>query len=559
MQPNSFPELLERLAGSDGDAHRYHDGNSTTELNHGDLIAEADGIARGIQRLEIKPGDRVGLVLYQPRDFVPAFLGCVRGGFIPVPLYPPATVGRLDAWVKTTGEMLAAAEASLLLADAQVAIALRTLLDEVPALREVISVAELPDGGELLRTPVVDGDVCFLQFTSGSTAAPRGVRVTHGSLWANACAIVIDGLSMTPEDRGVSWLPLYHDMGLIGFVMAPLVTRTPVTFLTTLDFLKRPDSWVRALSEERGTISFAPNFGYALTTRRTKSVDGLDLSAVRVMGCGAEAIQPDIIDQFFDRFRDAGLRRSAFLSCYGLAEATLAATFAAMDDELEVDRIGLNSDSRTADVSPTNNDQGLISVVSCGRPLPGHTVSILGSSQETLSERNIGEIFVEGPSVADGYWNDEEGTGKVFVNGGVKTGDLGYLSNGKLHVVGRIKDTIIVGGRNYDPASIEMAASSVDGVRTGSVAAFALPGNLTDRIVIAAEYRDGDSREVKRDIVRAVQRDLGLTVSDVATIEVGSLPKTTSGKLQRSAAKEQYLEGTLGLARRHTGLSTPGT
>jgi fatty-acyl-CoA synthase len=559
MQPNSFPELLERLAGSDGDAHRYRDGNSTTELTHGELIAEADGISRGMQQLGIKPSDRVGLVLYQPRDFVPAFLGCIRGGFIPVPLYPPTTVGRLDAWVRTTGKMLAAAEASLLLADAQVAIALSCLRDEVPTLREVVSVSELPDGGELRGTPVVDGDVCFLQFTSGSTTAPRGVRVTHGSLWANACAIIVDGLSMTPEDRGVSWLPLYHDMGLIGFVMAPLVTRTPITFLTTLDFLKRPDSWVRALSEERGTISFAPNFGYALTTRRTKSVDGLDLSAVRVMGCGAEPIQPDIIDRFFDRFRDAGLRRSAFLSCYGLAESTLAVTFAAMDDELEVDRVDLNSESRTSDASPASDGQGLISVVSCGRPLPGHRVSILGPSEDTLSDRRIGEIFVEGPSVADGYWNDEEGSGRVFVGGGVKTGDLGYLSSGKLHVVGRIKDTIIIGGRNYDPASIEMAASNVDGVRTGSVAAFSLPGDLTDRIVIAAEHRDGDSSELKKNIVRAVQRDLGLTVSDVAILEVGSLPKTTSGKLQRSAAKEQYLEGTLGLTRRHTSLQTSGT
>jgi fatty-acyl-CoA synthase len=555
MQANDFSQRLEELATSGREAHRYREHGSVDALSYGALIAEADRLARGMQRLGVRRGDRVGLVLHRARDFVPAFLGCVRAGFIAVPLYPPLTLGQLASWAETTTRMLATARASLLLADPPVAYTLRALRDQVPSIRDVVTIEDLPDGGELPVGAVSDGDVVFLQFTSGSTSAPRGVRVTHGSLWANAQAIMVDGLRATPDDRGVSWLPLYHDMGLIGFVMAPLVTRTPVTFLSTLDFLKQPELWVRALSEDRGTISFAPNFGYALTARRTASTEGLDLSAVRVLGCGAEPIQPDAIDGFFDRFEEAGLQRRAFLACYGLAETTLAVTFAGMEDELKVNHLKLESPQSSDDGSGLHRLVPRVPVVSCGRPLPRHRVSILDADGEPLVEGRVGEIFVEGPSVTDGYWDDEESTKRVFVDGGVKTGDLGYLSNGELYVTGRLKDTIIVRGRNFDPTPIEVAAGRVDGVRMGNVAAFSLSGGLTERVVVAAESRDGDPQTIESNIVRAVQREVGLTVSEVVLIEAGSLPKTTSGKLQRSATRAQYLDGTLGRVRRRTDTS----
>ncbi len=545
MQANDFSQLLEQLASSERDAHRYRDNGSVVELTYGELIAEADRLARGMHRLGVRRGERVGLVLHRPQDFVPAFLGCVRAGFIAVPLYPPLTLGQLASWAETTGRMLATAGASLLLADPPIAYTLRSLRDEVPSLREVVSIAELPETGELTCGAVSAHDVVFLQFTSGSTSAPRGVRVTHGSLWANAHAIMMDGLRATPDDRAVSWLPLYHDMGLIGFVMSPLVTRTPVTLISTLDFLKRPEVWVRTLSEDRGTISFAPNFGYALAARRTTSTEGLDLSAVRVLGCGAEPIQPDTIHSFFERFSEVGLKPSAFLACYGMAETTLAVTFAGMEDELKVDHLesGLH---RLAHRIP---------VVSCGRPLPRHQVSILSKDGELLPEGQIGEVFVQGPSVTDGYWDDEDATNRVFVDGGVKTGDLGYLSEGELYVTGRLKDTIIVRGRNFAPTPIEVAAGRVDGVRTGNVAAFSISGDLTEQIIVAAEYREGEPETIESDIVRAVQHDVGLTVSEVVLIKAGSLPKTTSGKLQRSATRDQYLDGTLGFLRRRTDVS----
>jgi fatty-acyl-CoA synthase len=555
MQANDFSQRLEELSSSEREAHRYRDNGSVETLSYGALIAEADRLARGMQRLGVRRGDRVGLVLHRARDFVPAFLGCVRAGYIAVPLYPPLTLGQLASWAETTTRMLATARASLLLADSPVAYTLRALRDQVPSVRDVVTIEDLPDGGELPVGAVSDGDVVFLQFTSGSTSAPRGVRVTHGSLWANAQAIMVDGLGATPDDRGVSWLPLYHDMGLIGFVMAPLVTRTPVTFLSTLDFLKRPELWVRTLSEDRGTISFAPNFGYALTARRTASTEGLDLSAVRVLGCGAEPIQPDAIDGFFARFEEAGLRRRAFLACYGLAETTLAVTFAGMDDALRVDHLKLESRRSSDDESGVHRLAPRVPVVSCGRALPRHRVSILDADGEPLAEGRVGEIFVEGPSVTGGYWDDEEATKRVFVDGGVKTGDLGYLSNGELHVTGRVKDTIIVRGRNFDPTPLEVAAGRVDGVRMGNVAAFSLSGDLTERIVVAAEYREGDPETIEANIVRAVQREVGLTVSEVVLIEAGSLPKTTSGKLQRSATRAQSLDGTLGRVRRRTDRS----
>jgi len=555
MQANDFSQLLEQLAGSEHDAHRYRDNGSVAELTYGELIAEADRLARGMHRLGVRRGDRVGLVLHRARDFIPAFLGCVRAGFIAVPLYPPLTLGQFASWAETTGRMLGTARASLLLADPPVAYTLRSLRDQIPSLRDVVSMTDLPEGGELHCAPVSDEQVVFLQFTSGSTSAPRGVRVTHGSLWANARAIMVDGLHASPEDRGVSWLPLYHDMGLIGFVMSPLVTRTPVTFISTLDFLKRPEVWVRTMSEDRGTISFAPNFGYALAARRTKSTEGLDLSAMRVLGCGAEPIQPDAIRGFFERFSDTGLNPSAFLACYGLAETTLAVTFAGMADELKVDHLEFASEPARDDAAGIRRIYPRIPVVSCGRALPRHRVSILGADGEPLPDGRVGEVFVEGPSVADGYWDDEEATRRVFVDGGVKTGDLGYLSEGELHVTGRLKDTIIVRGRNFDPTPIEVAAGRVAGVRMGNVAAFSLSGDLTERIVVAAEYREGDPSTIEADIVRSVQRHVGLTVSEVVLIEAGSLPKTTSGKLQRSATREQYLDGKLGRVRRRTDTS----
>ncbi len=555
MRVNNFSQLLEVLARSDADGHRYRENGAAVELSYGELIAEADRLARGMHRLGVRRGDRVGLVLHRAREFVPAFLGCVRAGFIAVPLYPPLTLGQLSSWVETTGRMLSTAQASLLLADPPVAYTLRSLPDQVSSWCQVVSIDELPDGGELPTGDASDDDVVFLQFTSGSTAAPRGVRVTHGSLWANAHAIMVDGLHASHEDRGVSWLPLYHDMGLIGFVMSPLVTRTPVTFIPTLDFLKQPEVWVRTMSEERGTLSFAPNFGYALTARRTTSTEGLDLSAVRVLGCGAEPIQPDAIHGFFDRFAGAGLKPSAFLACYGMAETTLAVTFAGLGDELKADYVQTGSDGTREEPSGVYRLERRTPVVSCGRPLPHHTVSILGQDGEPLPEGQVGEVFVEGPSVTDGYWQDEEATNRVFVDGGVKTGDLGYMSEGELYVTGRLKDTIIVRGRNYDPTPIEAATGRVDGVRTGNVAAFSIEGDPTERIVVAAEYREGDLETIESNVVRAVQREVGLTVSEVVLIEAGSLPKTTSGKLQRSATRKQYLEATLGRVRRRTDAS----
>jgi fatty-acyl-CoA synthase len=555
MQANDFSQLLEQLAISDREGHRYRTNGSIDELSYGELIAEADRMARGMVRLGARRGDRVGLVLHRARDFVPAFLGCVRAGFVAVPLYPPLTLGQLSSWAETTGRMLGTAGASLLVADPPIAYTLRNLRDELPSMQEVASIAELPDGGELPIHAASDDELVFLQFTSGSTSAPRGVRVTHGSLWANAHAIMVDGLSASSDDRGVSWLPLYHDMGLIGFVMSPLVTRTPVTFIATLDFLKRPETWVRALSEDRGTISFAPNFGYALTARRTRSTEGLDLSAVRVLGCGAEPIQPDAVRDFFERFGDVGLKPSSFLACYGMAETTLAVTFAGMDEELKVDHLELETEPSSTDESGLHLVQHRVPVVSCGRPLPRHQVSILGADGEPLPDGEVGEIFVEGPSVTDGYWNDEEATKRVFVDDGVKTGDLGYLHEGELYVTGRLKDTIIVRGRNYDPTPIEVAAGHVDGVRMGNVAAFSVSDELTERLVVAAEYREGNLEAIQAEIIRVVQREVGLTVSEVVLIEPGSLPKTTSGKLQRSATRKQYSLGTLGRVRRRTDTS----
>jgi fatty-acyl-CoA synthase len=509
------------------------DGSAVT-LGFRTLVDEARRRGRQLSALGLGKGDRVALIIPDSQQFVLTFLGAMTAGIVPVPLYPPLSLGRLDAYLDGMARTLDAAAVDIVIASAQVEKLLWGVMPRVKGVRDLVTVEALAVGGrEKATAPVIEpSDPVFLQFTSGSTAAPKGVVVTHASLYANCFAIIHTGLRADPAvDTSVSWLPLYHDMGLIGFVLAPLINGVSTVFVPTLAFVKRPTLWMDVVDKYRGTITFAPNFAFARLVKRASDSDlaRWDLSCLRVVGCGAEPIHAATMRGFVERFGKAGLREGALLPCYGMAEATLAISFARLGSPLQFDA----------------------ERVSCGRALPGHEIGIFDESgRVVVGEREVGEIRVRGPSVAAGYFREPGQTRAVFgADGWLRTGDLGYLADGELYISGRKKDILIVHGRNYYPQAIEWIAEEVAGVRKGNIAVFSVPGDVSERVVIVAEATRDDT-DMDADVRAAVQKRVaeafGLVVDEVVLLGVGELPKTTSGKLQRAKTREQYLAGTLG-------------
>jgi fatty-acyl-CoA synthase len=500
-------------------------------------------------------GDRVALVVPEGQDFIPAFLGALWAGLIPVPLYPPLSLGKLDAFMDALVTILNVARPRVLVTTERVGKVLWSAVGRIPSIEKVLTAEELArDAGALPpAADVRDEEIAFLQFTSGSTALPKGVMVTHGSLAANCHAIVKHGLAAeSAKDVAVSWLPLYHDMGLIGFVIAPVCHRIPVVFIPTMSFIKNATIWMETIHRHRATLTFAPNFAYALVTKRARpeQIARWDLSQMRVLGCGAEPINPGTMRAFVDAMTPAGLKPEALLPCYGMAEATLAISFVPLDEPLRTDRIDGERYHRDHQASPVSNGAGFLEVVDCGRTFPGHEVSVQDDDGRILPDRHVGELCFRGPSVAAGYWESPEATRAAFRGGWLHTGDLGYLAGGHVFISGRIKDILIVNGRNYYPQRIEWLVDEIPGVRKGSAVVFTRPGSASEEIVVAVETRGADPLALKAEIVSRVSEEFQLAVSDVALVAPGALPKTSSGKLQRRKTREQYLNGTIGRAGR---------
>jgi fatty-acyl-CoA synthase len=495
-------------------------------------------VARGLRK-----GDRLAMVIPDGDEFVLSFLGALFAGVVPVPIYPQLTFKNIETYHDTVTHVARASGATMLLTTAATRAYLEPVLPRVEGLRSMVTVDELAGDAAPLDVKVAPEDLAFLQFTSGSTSRPKGVMVTHGNLAANAEAFMLDGLARDPSvDKGVSWLPLFHDMGLIGFVVGPLFTNIPCVFLPTASFVRAPRLWLDKIHEHRGTITYAPNFAYALVAKRIKDrdVEGLDLSCLRIAGCGAEPIQARALRDFAARLAPAGFDARAFLPSYGMAEATLAITFVPL-------REGLKTDPGDAGKE----------LVDCGRVFPGHELAIVDDAGHRLGERQVGQIVTRGPSVTTGYFEEPELTAQTYRpladdpsgQPWLHTGDLGYLVGDRLFVCGRIKDIVIVRGRNYYPSDIEWSVSELPGVRRGNAVAFGVDVDGEEQLVVCCEGTASDAAAIQEATARCVAEQFGLTVHEVVVAQLASLPRTSSGKPQRRKTRQMYLDGTLPRAR----------
>lgn len=514
------------------------------------ILIDAATIGVALHERGLLKGERVGILLREHQEFIASFLGCTLAGLVPVPMAPPMLHQQIEQYANGIVKIMRAAEANALIASSVLIPAIhdRTapFLPQVQFLHfEQVSRARPVGNPE--PADLSPEDICFVQFTSGSTGNPKGVVVSYGNLAANSFAIMREAIDIQPDDIGVSWLPMYHDMGLVGKLLAPLAYATPMVYLPTSLFVRQPSSWIEALSRYKGTISFAPNFAYALAAERLRpDPSQLDLSHVRLLGCGAEPINPLVLKRFAKVFEPFGLNSGAITPCYGMAESVLAITFSRMGRgiaTLEIDRAAYEGHQR---VLPPSRTEDAVELVSCGTPFSGHRIAIRDTDGNALPEDSVGEICVKGPSVSEGYWRSPEQTRLSFRDGWLHTGDLGFLHAGELYISGRLKDLLILNGRNYYPQEIEWTVEGVRGIRGGSAIAFSIPGRETEKLIIIAKSTAKDrafADTLKEQISKRISEVHGLAVHDVVLLGSSVVPKTTSGKIQRSQARAHYLKG----------------
>jgi fatty-acyl-CoA synthase len=544
----SILEALETLADVRNRGFSFLDARRG-EVRHpfASLVLEARSRAGALQRIGIRNRHRVAMLVADNEEFVMCFLGAVIAGAVPIPLYPPLGGGN-ESWRLFIAAIFRRTEPHLVIASEFV----RGALTGIEPMPRLITPEELRfEAGEPQAVAAVSDQACFLQFTSGSTGDPRGVVISNGNLAANARAIAHELIGVDLErDRGLCWLPLYHDMGLIGHVLVSLLAGgVDVVFFSPLEFVKRPSIWMEMASRYRATITFGPNFAFALAARRTPAelVATLDLSSLRVVGCGAEPIQASVVSRFVDHFASAGLSSEAIVPCYGLAESTLLVSF---------DR-GPGAWRGATQASQGRESAGAAPAVSCGRVISGHELCIVDALGNSLPDSAVGEITLRGPSVASGYLDDPEQTRRIFGSGWLRTGDLGFIQAGRLFVTGRLKDVLFVRGRNVYPQELEWIVDDVPGVRRGNCACIAVEQeDAPDRLVVIAEAREAASPNALAAAVRAALRTrAGVVADDIVLIPPNTLPKTSSGKVRRQETRAQYLEGRLGDAPHRTPAS----
>ncbi len=525
-------------------------GQLTATLPYAELQQRAQGFARKLIGAGIARAERMLLVAETDADFIVAFFGCQYAGIVPVPVSMPAGLGAKDSYVaqlrlqlQGSGAIAAMAAQGLEKLVEEAAMGLAVTLQGAPAFFHA-----LPESDAPLR-PFGAGERCYLQYSSGSTRFPHGVDITQNALMANVRAISQYGLGIEAGDRSVSWLPLYHDMGLIGFVITPMMNQCSSDLMPTREFARRPLTWLALMSQNRATMTYAPSFGYDLCTRRVgpEQLKGLDLSPFRRAGIGGDMIQPAVLNRFAEVFAPTGFREQALHPSYGMAETCVGITFAPLDAGLRVDRV--RRDKLAADIAEPSDidDDTTRALVICGAPLPGHVAEVRDEQGKVLPERGVGRIFVCGPSVMAGYFNEPEATAAVLSKDGwLDTGDLGYRLGQEFVITGRAKDLIIVNGRNVWPQDIEWAVETLPMLRRGDVAAFSVEDDAVgERVVVLVQARLGsdDARQTLiRDVEGVVRESVALDCT-VVLVPPHGLPQTSSGKLSRTRARANYLQG----------------
>ncbi|MGB8933200.1 MAG: AMP-binding protein, partial [Anaeromyxobacteraceae bacterium] len=495
----------------------------------------------------VRPGDRVAIVLRTEPAFLDAFFGTWLAGAVPVPLYPPVRLGRMQEYLVATARMLSVTKAALVVSGGGT---LRLLGEAVEAGGVRLGIADaagLVTGGRRLARAPSAGGLGLVQFSSGSTVDPKPVALTHAALAAQVSAL-LELVEPTQRDALVSWLPLYHDMGLIGCLLGALSHPAPAILLAPEHFLARPSLWLRAISRHRGTVSAAPSFAYAYCADRVRDEElgGCDLSSWRLALDGAEPVSGDAMRRFAARFAPFGFARRALVPVYGLSEAALAVTFAAPGSPLEGRRIDAALLARDGAVAPGDRE-----VVPVGVPIPGVEVELRGAEGRGVGEGRLGRIWVKGPSVMRGYLDDPAATARALVDGWLDTGDLGFVAGGQLFVHGRSRDLVIVRGANHAPDEFEAALAGLPGVRTGCAVAlgFTPPDAGGEELLLLVERgRDAEEEHdaaLEAQLREAVMERTGVAPHTVRILAPGTLPRTSSGKLRRGEALRRYLAGAL--------------
>jgi 1-acyl-sn-glycerol-3-phosphate acyltransferase len=521
----------------------------TDTLSYEQLLVAAREVAAGLCGSGVVPGQCVALMLPTGLEFFHSFYGILLAGAVPVPIYPPTRPGQIEDHLRRQAGILQNCEAVALITFDAARLVARILSGLVSSLRDVTTPEQLSVAG----TGVAVADHCgriseiaFIQYTSGSTGNPKGVTLDHGNLLANIRAWG-QAVELKSSDVVVSWLPLYHDMGLIGAWLGSLYHACPLVLMSPLDFLARPDRWLWAIHQHRGTVTAAPNFAFELCLRHLDParLQGLDLSSWRYAANGAEPVAAETLARFAAAFRPYGFRAEALAPVYGLAECSVGLAVSPPGRGPRIDHVQREALAVGEARPAAADDVHSLSLVACGLPLPGHEVRIVDDAGRELPPRQVGRLEFRGPSATRGYYRNDEASGKLIRNGWLDSGDLAYLADGDVVITGRVKDTIIRGGRNLYPYELEEAVGAVPGVRRGCVAVFGVQvaGQGTEKLVVVAESRETEAA-VREELIRCIN---GLTVDllgtppdDVVLVPPHAVLKTSSGKIRRSATRDVY-------------------
>jgi fatty-acyl-CoA synthase len=530
----------------------FHDarGNLTRPYPYAELREDALAMARRFAARGVVPGERIALVAQTGPEFAALFCGAIYAGAWPVPLPLPTSFGGKERYIDQLAVQLESSDPTMLLYPAEIA-----GMASAAAERQGCGGMSFEDFAEL---PQADGtlpradpeDICYLQYSSGSTRFPHGVAVTHRALLNNLRGHGI-GMELVENDRCVSWLPWYHDMGLVGCLLSPIANQVSTDYLRTEDFARRPLAWLDLISRNEGTtLSYSPTFGYDICARRISSqsavAERFDLSRWRLAGNGADMIRPDVMQNFVNAFADAGFKAHAFCPSYGLAEATLAVTLMPPGEGISVELVEEERLSgRPRDLSRPARYRA---IVNCGKPVLDMEVEIRGENGQPKGDHMIGKVWCRGPSVMHSYYRDPEATDACLVDGWLDTGDMGYMADGYLFIVGRAKDMIIINGKNHWPQDIEWAVEQLPGFHQGDIAAFAVEtenGEEVPAVLVHCRVSDPEERLRLHDQIREKVRSITGMNCVVELVPPRTLPRTSSGKLSRAKAKKLYLSGEI--------------